>query len=204
MTNKTFSNKALLLSAAVSSFLVVQAFGDQSNSSVWAQTTTSGRTLEELQGAATGEVSNSLEDLQGAAAALEADRNSRTPNYTGTSVDLPATEAAATGGDVNVIAKLSSETGRATVRLTNNTGAEVIYEAIGQTPPRTLVSGDSAQLDNLPMPTTITAERKNFGLVDMVVTVGEDGILNVTLEQSEFDEVQGALRIREDGYVFVN
>ncbi len=201
MTNKTLLKKAALITLAIGSGLAVQMAFSQS---MTAQTTESGRTLQDLQGSATSESPNTLETLRDRAAQLEAERSSRTPNYTGNSADSTTTEAAATGGNEGAIAKLSPETGFATVMLTNNTGDDVNYEAIGQTAPRTLAAGASAQLDNLPMPITITAERQNFGLVDMMVTVGDNGVLNVTLEQSEFDEVQGAMRISEDGFVFVN
>ena len=169
-----------------------------------AQTTPSGATLPELQSGATRTSASSLQELRDRAAALEIERNSRERNYSGNAANSPTIETSATGGNAAVLARLNAETGRATVMLMNNTGAEVTYEAIGQTPPRTLSPGVNARLDYLPMPITITAERQNFGLVDMVVTVAENGILNVSLERSDFDEVQGALRIREDGYVFVN
>ena len=170
-----------------------------------AQTTESGRTLQELQETATPDrTQRSLLELQTGAAAAETERSTRDRNYTGNSADSPTINNAATGGNDDVIARLSSETDRNTVRLTNNTGDEVIYEVIGQTQPRQLAAGEVVTLEALPMPTTITAERRNFGLVDIQAVVSEDGILDVSLAQSEFDEVQGTLRIREDGYVFVN
>lgn len=203
MNRTTLLKRTMLLSAAVGGCLAGQMIFAQSMTAQ-AQTTTSGRTLQDLQGSATNESTNTLQVLRDRATALEAERNSRESNYTGNSADSPTINTSATGGNDDVIAKLSAETGKATVMLMNNTGAEVTYEAIGQTPPRILAAGASARLDNLPMPITITAERQNFGLVDMMVTVGESGMLNVGLERSEFDEVQGALRIREDGFVFVN
>ncbi|MFK8182717.1 MAG: hypothetical protein AB8B99_05030 [Phormidesmis sp.] len=168
------------------------------------QTTETGRTLQELQTSADSETNLSLQELRDRAAALEIERNSRERNSTGNAADSPTIETSATGGNDAVLARLNAESGKATVLLMNNTGAEVTYEAIGQTPPRILAPDESVRLDALPMPVTITAERQNFGLVDMVVSVSDAGTLTVDLERSEFDEVQGALRIREDGYVFVN
>lgn len=168
-----------------------------------AQTTQSGRTLQDLQGGVTSELGSTLQELRDRAAALEAERSSRTPVYSGGSADSPTTEAA-TGGNNGVIARLSPQTGKTTVVLMNNTGDEVVYEAIGQTAPRTLAAGESVRLESLPLPITITAERQNFGLVDMNAVVSADGTLNVGLESSGFDEVQGALRISEDGLVFAN
>jgi hypothetical protein len=116
----------------------------------------------------------------------------------------PTFDAAAPDSSANVVARLSATSAQATVQLTNNTGAEITYEVIGQTQPRSLAAGAIARLDALPLPTTITAEREDFGLVDMGATVSPEGVLEVSLERSEFDEVQGALHIRQDGYVFVN
>ena len=193
MNTKTFLSRATVLSAIAGSLLLTSSLA------VKAQTTDTGRTLQDLKGTATNQSASSLQELRERAAALEAERSTRQPIYSGNSA-----EASATGGNEDVIAKLSPETGRATVMLMNNTGAEVTYEVIGQTPPRMLAAGESAQLEALPIPVTITAERQNFGLVDMMVVVNETGALDVALERSEFDEVQGALRIREDGFVFVN
>lgn len=190
---RTFLSRATLFGAIASSVLLAQGLPAQ------AQTTASGRTLQDLKGSATNEAAASLQDLRDRAAALEAERSTRQPIYSGNSA-----EASATGGNEDVIAKLAPEAERATVVLMNNTGAEVTYEVIGQTPPRILAAGERAQLEALPIPVTITAERQNFGLVDMAVAVTETGVLDVALERSAFDEVQGALRIREDGFVFVN
>lgn len=192
---------ALVLSAGLFAIAPAKA---QTVAQTTVQTTETGRTLQDLKTSASGETDLSLQELRERATALEIERNSRERNYTGNAADSPTIETSATGGNDAVLARLNAETGRATVMLLNNTGAEVTYEAIGQTPPRALAADESVRLDALPMPVTITAERQNFGLVDMVVTVSEDGILTVDLERSDFDEVQGALRIREDGYVFVN
>lgn len=192
---------ALVLSAGLLAIAPAKA---QTVAQTTVQTTETGRTLQDLKTSASGETDLSLQELRERATALEIERNSRERNYTGNAADSPTIETSATGGNDAVLARLNAETGRATVMLLNNTGAEVTYEAIGQTPPRALAADESVRLDALPMPVTITAERQNFGLVDMVVTVSEDGILTVDLERSDFDEVQGALRIREDGYVFVN
>ena len=210
MKNRTFLKKALLPAAAVCSLLASQGVS-QTLPAQAQMTTQSGRTLQDLQGGATSEVGSTLQELQDRAAALESERSSRTPVYSGGSVDSPSgaadsptTEATPTGENEKVIATLSPQTGKAIVVLMNNTGDEVVYEAIGQTAPRTLAAGESTRLEGLPLPVTITAERQNSGLVDMNATVSADGVLNVGLESSEFDAVQGALRISEDGLVFVN
>lgn len=203
MNIKTYLKRSFLTTAA-SSAVFFLLLGSQVNSVQAQPTTDSGRTLQDLQGGAGATSDRELSDLQTEASKLEIERNSRDRNSTGNSGDSPTIDASATGGNDGFVALVSTETGYTTVLLTNNTGAEVVYEVIGQTQPRTLAAGESARLDGLPMPTTITAERQNFGLVDMVTNVSEDGILEVALEQSEFDEVQGVLRVREDGYVFIN
>ncbi len=193
MNIRIFFSRATLFGAIAGGLLLVPGLSAQ------AQMADSDRTLEDLKGTATTQPVNSLQELRDSAAELEAERSTRQPIYSGSSA-----EPSATGRSEDVMAKLSAETGQATVMLMNNTGAEVTYEVIGQTPPRMLAAGESAQLEALPMPVTITAERQDFGLVDMMVTVDEAGALNVALERSDFDEMQGALWIREDGFVFVN
>lgn len=204
---KDFALESLVMKSALllgTSLIAIAPTTAPATAQTTVPTTATGRTLIELQSTAERAPDLALPELRERAATLEVERNNQERNATGNAADSPTIDAAATGGNDAVLARLNTETAQATVMLINNTGAAVTYEAIGQTPPRVLAAEESIRLDALPMPTTITAERQNFGLVDMVVTVADDGILNVDLERSEFDEVQGALRIREDGYVFVN
>lgn len=205
MKNRASLKKAMLpaavLAATICSLWATQKLSAQ------AQTTQSGSTLQDLQDNATSESGNTLQELQERATALEAERSSRTPVYSGGSTDDASPEAAGENngvGNSGAIARLSSEMDQATIVLTNNTGDEVVYEAIGQTAPRTLAAGESVRLESLPTPITLTAERQNFGLIDMNVTVSAENVLAVDLKGSAFDDAQGALHIRKDGFVFVN
>ncbi|MBE9127960.1 MULTISPECIES: hypothetical protein [unclassified Coleofasciculus] len=92
------------------------------------------------------------------------------------------------------------------VRLKNNTNAIVSFEAVGHTERRYLQGGEETVLQNLPLPTTITAVRQDEGLLQMMpMSADEEGLLEVSLEEeTRLDDNQGVLRIQPDGQVFVN
>ena len=95
--------------------------------------------------------------------------------------------------------------GQLSVNLMNNTGASVTYEVIGDTPRRTLEAEESAMLQGIPLPATITIVRQDEGLVSIVAQDSEDGTLSLSLAPDPtFDDTQGVIRIQEDGQVFVN
>lgn len=103
------------------------------------------------------------------------------------------------------IASVMLMDGTVNVRLKNNTNALVTYEAIGQTGRRTLPGGEEVVLRNLPVPVTITTVRQDNGLVDVTPVSSEEGLLEVSLNESkDLDDNAGAIRIQKDGQVFLN
>lgn len=95
--------------------------------------------------------------------------------------------------------------GTVNVRLKNNTNALVTYEAIGQTGRPTLPGREEVVLRNLPVPVTITTVRQDNGLVDVIPVSSEEGLLEVSLNESkDLDDNAGAIRIQKDGQVFLN
>lgn len=91
------------------------------------------------------------------------------------------------------------------VVMTNNTGAPVTYEVIGDTRRRMLMAGEMAMLQTLRPPLTITAVRQDGGLLDIVSVSSEDGKLELSLRSEPgLDDTQGVIRIQADGQVFVN
>lgn len=103
------------------------------------------------------------------------------------------------------IALVMPQQGSVNVRLKNNTNALVTYEAIGQTGRRTLQGQEEVVLRNLPVPVTITTVRQDKGLVDVVPVSSQEGMLEVSLNESKsLDDNAGALRIQKDGQVFLN
>ncbi|WP_066380077.1 MULTISPECIES: hypothetical protein [unclassified Anabaena] len=103
-------------------------------------------------------------------------------------------------------ARLALANGRVNVNLVNNTGAEVTYQVIGDTEPRTLQGNSNVMLQGLGAPVTLTIYRKDGGLVKVIPQpTGEAGMLRVTLNSTtEPGEDKGTVRIQQDGTVFLN
>ncbi|NEO99994.1 MAG: hypothetical protein F6K58_15205 [Symploca sp. SIO2E9] len=94
---------------------------------------------------------------------------------------------------------------RISVTLKNNTNALITYEAIGHTEERTLLGREEVILQNLPLPVTITTVRQDGGLLDVIPTSTQPGMLEVLLEADPtFDDIKGTLSIQENGQVYVN
>ncbi|MBD2307716.1 hypothetical protein H6G17_19805 [Chroococcidiopsis sp. FACHB-1243] len=105
----------------------------------------------------------------------------------------------------NAIASVMPMDGNVNVRLKNNTNTLITYEAIGYTGRRSLPGGEEIVLRNLPVPVTITTVRQDDGLVDVTPIASEEGVLEVSLNESKnLDDNAGALRIQKDGQVFLN
>lgn len=96
--------------------------------------------------------------------------------------------------------------GRVNVRLVNDTGANVTYEVIGDTPARSLEGKSNVNLEGLTAPVTVTFRREDGGL--LLVTPrpsSQSGTLEVTLkETTDVGQDRSALRIQETGAVFLN
>jgi hypothetical protein len=104
------------------------------------------------------------------------------------------------------IATVLPTNGRVDVRLVNGTGANVTYQVVGDTAPRSLQGKSNALLQGLRLPTTLTFYREDGGLLEVTPQrTSQRGILAVTLrETTEVGTDRGALRIAENGAVFLN
>lgn len=103
------------------------------------------------------------------------------------------------------IARVMLMDGKVDVRLKNNTNALVTYEAVGHTQRRTLAGGEETVLQGLPTAVTITMVRQDRGLLDVIPTSTQQGLLEVSLDEDKsLDDNQGTLRIQSDGQVFLN
>ncbi|MCD8489223.1 MAG: hypothetical protein LRZ84_21410 [Desertifilum sp.] len=106
----------------------------------------------------------------------------------------------------DVIARVQPTDGTVNIRLVNSTNANITYEAIGHTQPRTLPGGTDTVLENLPAPVTLTMLRQDNGLIDITpIRNVETGVLEVSVREApSFDDTQGTLEIQQDGRVVVN
>lgn len=105
----------------------------------------------------------------------------------------------------DAIAIVSPVDSQLAISLMNDTGATVTYEVIGDTQRRTLMMGESAMLQGIPLPATITVVRQDSGLLDISASSSEAGMLEISLmPEASLDDTQGVIRVQEDGQVFVN
>ena len=95
---------------------------------------------------------------------------------------------------------------RVNVRLVNDTAANVTYQVIGDTAPRSLQGKSYVTLQGLRVPVTVTFERQDGG--QLIVTPqpsSESGSLEVKFKEAT-NAAQGrsAMRIERNGSVFLN
>ncbi len=105
----------------------------------------------------------------------------------------------------DAIAMVSPVSSQIAVSLVNDTGATVTYELVGDTQRRMLMMGESAMLQGVSLPATITFVREDNGLLDVMASSSEAGMLEISLmPEASLNDTQGVIRIQEDGQVFVN
>ncbi len=95
---------------------------------------------------------------------------------------------------------------RVDIRLVNDTAANVTYQVIGDTAPRSLRGKSSVTLQRVTVPVSVTFQREDGGQVTVTPqTSSEAGTLEVTFNETA-DAAQGrsALRIEQNGSVFFN
>lgn len=96
--------------------------------------------------------------------------------------------------------------GRVNIKLVNDTAANITYEVIGDTAPRSLQGKSDVTLQNLSAPITVTFQRQDGGL--LLVTPqpsSEPGMLEVTFQEAtDIKTDTKALRIEPNGSVYLN
>ncbi|WP_251956030.1 hypothetical protein [Nostoc commune] len=103
-------------------------------------------------------------------------------------------------------ATIALNNGTVNIRLVNDTAANVTYQVIGDTAPRSLQGKYNVTLQGLRTPLTVTFEREDGG--QLIVTPqasSEAGTLEVTFKEAT-NTAQGrsAMRIEPNGSVFLN
>ncbi|MBF2074371.1 MAG: hypothetical protein IGS50_11510 [Synechococcales cyanobacterium C42_A2020_086] len=97
--------------------------------------------------------------------------------------------------------------GKVNIRFINETGAAINYEVIGETQYRTLAGRSQMLLENLPVPTTFTFRRADFGLLQ--VSLQEDtpasGTLTVRVRETlDFALDRTTIHVDPSGDVSLN
>lgn len=96
--------------------------------------------------------------------------------------------------------------GKANIRLVNETGAAIVYQAIGDTNQRTLQGQSSVTLRNLNTPMTITFYRPDRGLLRIYPQVtSQPGLLEVRFAATtDLGQDKTTLTIQPTGAVYLN
>ncbi|MCG6133613.1 MAG: hypothetical protein MET45_02960 [Nostoc sp. LLA-1] len=96
--------------------------------------------------------------------------------------------------------------GRVNVKLVNDSGAEVTYQVIGDTSPRSLEGRSDATLQGLQAPVTITFYRKDGGLLEITPQPSaERGMMEVRLnETTDVAQDINTIQIQNNGTVLLN
>ena len=102
-------------------------------------------------------------------------------------------------------ARVRTANGRVNVRLVNDTGANVVYEVIGDTNQRTLQGESYISLEALDTPTTITFYRQDGGLLRVRSQAVAPGMLEVRFAATtDLGADKNALTIQPTGGVYLN
>jgi hypothetical protein len=95
---------------------------------------------------------------------------------------------------------------RVNVMLINKTNAAISYQAVGDTQIRTLPGRGTVMLQGLRVPTTLTLDRQDFGLLQVTPKQSEKspGTIEVTLDTNTNLATDGTtMRVEENGSVFL-
>lgn len=93
---------------------------------------------------------------------------------------------------------------RVTITLINQTNAAISYQAIGDTQVRTLPGRTTVTLQGLRVPTTLTLDRQDSGLLNVAPREKSPGTIEVTLDATTDLGVDSpTLRIESNGSVFL-
>lgn len=103
-------------------------------------------------------------------------------------------------------AEISLANGMVEITLVNDTGANITYEVIGDTPPRSLEGQSEVTLQDLAAPVTVTFFREDGGLLEVTPEPSrKEGVMQLTFnETTDLGEDKNTVRIQDDGTVMLN
>lgn len=122
-----------------------------------------------------------------------------TPRPGQASMPLPETQQAPS-------AAIAPADDQVDVTLVNATGATVVYQAVGETDSRLLAGESSVTLRGLEVPTTLTFQRQDSGLLSVTPVPAEtQSQLEVTFDETmNLDLDKNVLTVNESGQVYLN
>lgn len=103
-------------------------------------------------------------------------------------------------------AMVTPANGQVSIRLVNETGANINYQVIGNTNQRSLQGKSNVVLKDLPIPVTVTFKRQDGGLLQVSPQASsEPAMLEVTFtETTELSIDKSTLRVQRTGAVLLN
>ncbi|WP_013322409.1 hypothetical protein [Gloeothece verrucosa] len=103
------------------------------------------------------------------------------------------------------VASVIPKQGYVNIQLNNTTNTVVTYEVIGHTNQRQLLGRQNIELQDIPLPVTITLVRPDNGFLKIIPVSSESDLLNITLQENpNFNDTQGVVRIQKNGQVYLN
>lgn len=95
--------------------------------------------------------------------------------------------------------------GKVSIKLVNQTGAKITYQAIGNTAPRSLPGKSNVTLKDLVAPITVTFKRDDGGLLNATGRSLTPGVLELTLDATtDLGIDKQSMQIQPTGDVFLN
>lgn len=118
----------------------------------------------------------------------------------------PAVPATLLNEPDTVIARVIPIAGKVNVRVRNNVGTQIVFEAAGYTFPNALSGGQSITIHDLPTPVTVKISRADGGLMKVhPLQTLQPGILDVEIDEaSPLSDDSGTMRIQSNGQVVLD
>ncbi len=102
-----------------------------------------------------------------------------------------------------VLATIVLNAGQVNIKMKNMTNTSIIYQVIGHTEQRTLMSKSEVSLQNLPAPVSVTFLRSDGGLTKVMPVAGsEQATLDLMMHEAVgLNDSQNTVRVQSDGKV---
>jgi hypothetical protein len=114
--------------------------------------------------------------------------------------------AQTTAADDSPDTAINPQNGKVNIRFVNETGTNIEYQVISDTEPRVLAGRQSMVLEGLPVPSTLTFRRQDFGFLQ--VSYQRDlpsGTLTVMVKETpDFGSDRTSIYVDPTGKVFFN
>jgi hypothetical protein len=113
--------------------------------------------------------------------------------------------AQTTAADDSPDTAINPQNGKVNIRFVNETGTNIEYQVISDTEPRVLAGRQSMVLEGLPVPSTLTFRRQDFGFLQVSYQRDVPGTLTVTVKETpDFGSDRTSIYVDPTGKVFFN